>query len=62
MAGCSLPAQGLGGHDQSIRSRTVVNVEPVVSISAIEHFVYCLRQCALIHCDGCRRGSRPGLR
>jgi len=26
--------------------------EPVVLISAIEHFAYCPRQCALIHCDG----------
>lgn len=26
--------------------------EIVVTISAIEHFVYCPRQCALIHCDG----------
>ena len=26
--------------------------EPVVTISAIEHFVYCPRQCALIHGDG----------
>ena len=26
--------------------------EPVIAISAIEHFVYCPRQCALIHCDG----------
>lgn len=26
--------------------------EPVVLISAIEHFIYCPRQCALIHCDG----------
>ena len=25
---------------------------PIISISAIEHFVYCPRQCALIHCDG----------
>ena len=25
---------------------------PIVQISAIEHFVYCPRQCALIHCDG----------
>ena len=25
---------------------------PVVLISAIEHFAYCPRQCALIHCDG----------
>ena len=24
----------------------------IVPISAIEHFVYCPRQCALIHCDG----------
>lgn len=29
-----------------------MNVEPVVPISAIEHHVYCPRQCALIHCDG----------
>ena len=29
-----------------------MNPEPVVLISAIEHFVYCPRQCALIHCDG----------
>ena len=26
--------------------------EPIIPISAIEHFVYCPRQCALIHCDG----------
>lgn len=26
--------------------------EPVVAISAIEHFAYCPRQCALIHVDG----------
>jgi len=26
--------------------------EPLVAISAIEHHVYCPRQCALIHCDG----------
>ena len=26
--------------------------DPVIAISAIEHFVYCPRQCALIHCDG----------
>ena len=25
---------------------------PIIPISAIEHFVYCPRQCALIHCDG----------
>lgn len=29
-----------------------MTLEPVVQISAIEHFVYCPRQCALIHCDG----------
>lgn len=29
-----------------------MSVEPVVQISAIEHFVYCPRQCAIIHCDG----------
>lgn len=27
-------------------------IEPVVAISAIEHHVYCPRQCALIHVDG----------
>ncbi len=26
--------------------------QPIVLISAIEHFAYCPRQCALIHCDG----------
>ena len=26
--------------------------EPVIQISAIEHFAYCPRQCALIHSDG----------
>ena len=30
----------------------MIDDDPVVSISAIEHFVYCPRQCALIHCDG----------
>ncbi|OOV35452.1 CRISPR-associated protein Cas4 [Candidatus Synechococcus spongiarum LMB bulk15M] len=29
-----------------------MSVELVVPISAIEHFAYCPRQCALIHCDG----------
>jgi len=29
-----------------------VSPEPIVRISAIEHFVYCQRQCALIHGDG----------
>ena len=27
-------------------------MEPVVAISAIEHYAYCPRQCALIHVDG----------
>lgn len=29
-----------------------MNPEPVVAISAIEHWAYCPRQCALIHVDG----------
>ena len=29
-----------------------MNTDPVVLISAIEHYAYCPRQCALIHCDG----------
>ena len=29
-----------------------MSIEPVIRISAIEHFTYCPRQCALIHCDG----------
>ena len=29
-----------------------MNTEPVIPISAIEHFEYCPRQCALILCDG----------
>ena len=29
-----------------------MTVEPVVVISALEHYTYCQRQCALIHCDG----------
>lgn len=29
-----------------------MTLEPVIPISAIEHFGYCPRQCALIHCDG----------
>lgn len=29
-----------------------MTTEPTVAISAIEHFAYCPRQCALIHCDG----------
>lgn len=30
----------------------MIDTEPVVPISAIEHYSYCPRQCALIHCDG----------
>ena len=29
-----------------------MSTEPIVPISALEHFAYCPRQCALIHCDG----------
>ncbi len=29
-----------------------MSTEPVVAISALEHHVYCPRQCALIHVDG----------
>jgi len=29
-----------------------MTVEPIIPISALEHFAYCPRQCALIHCDG----------
>ena len=29
-----------------------MSVEPVVPISALEHHLYCARQCALIHVDG----------
>ena len=29
-----------------------MSTDPVIPISAIEHFAYCPRQCALIHCDG----------
>lgn len=29
-----------------------MTVEPIVAISAIEHYAYCPRQCALIHVDG----------
>ena len=52
MAECPVQVEKLGGHDQSVWSRTTVTDEPIVTISAIEHFVYCPRQCALIHCDG----------
>jgi len=36
--------------------------EPVVAISAIEHYVYCPRQCALIHCDGVWSDNRHTVR
>ena len=29
-----------------------MSTDPVVPISALEHYAYCPRQCALIHCDG----------
>ena len=35
---------------------------PIVAISAIEHFVYCPRQCALIHCDGVWRDNAHTVR
>lgn len=37
-------------------------VEPVVPISALEHHVYCPRQCALIHVDGLWVESEHTLR
>lgn len=39
-----------------------MTVEPVVAISAIEHFVYCPRQCALIHGDGVWSDNRHTVR
>ena len=39
-----------------------MNAEPIVPISAIEHFVYCPRQCALIHCDGVWRDNAHTIR
>jgi len=35
---------------------------PTVAISAIEHFAYCARQCALIHCDGVWADNRHTVR
>lgn len=35
---------------------------PIIAISAIEHFVYCGRQCALIHCDGVWTDNRHTVR
>lgn len=35
---------------------------PIVAISAIEHFAYCPRQCALIHCDGVWTDNRHTVR
>ena len=39
-----------------------MNPEPIIQISAIEHFVYCPRQCALIHCDGVRSDNAHTVR
>jgi len=39
-----------------------LSVEPIVAISAIEHYVYCPRQCALIHCDGVWTDNRHTVR
>ncbi len=39
-----------------------MSVEPVVLISAIEHYAYCPRQCALIHGDGVWRDNRHTVR
>ena len=36
--------------------------DPIVAISAIEHFAYCARQCALIHCDGVWTDNRHTVR
>ena len=36
--------------------------EPIVPISAIEHYAYCPRQCALIHCDGVWSDNRHTVR
>ena len=41
-----------GGQNPGVRFGAAVSPEPVVPISGIEHFAYCPRQCALIHCDG----------
>lgn len=35
-----------------VSEQSALTEAPVVLISAIEHFAYCARQCALIHCDG----------
>lgn len=37
-------------------------VDPIVAISAIEHYAYCPRQCALIHCDGVWSDNRHTIR
>ncbi len=36
--------------------------EPIVLVSAIEHYAYCPRQCALIHCDGVWIDNRHTVR
>jgi CRISPR-associated exonuclease Cas4 len=39
-----------------------LSVEPIVAISAIEHYAYCPRQCALIHGDGVWSDNRHTVR
>ena len=48
--------------DARVRLGAALSVEPVVAISAVEHFVYCPRQCALIHCDGVWSDNRHTVR
>ena len=52
MANGSVPTQRSKGPEPCVWRGAAVSVEPIVPISAIEHFAYCSRQCALIHCDG----------
>ena len=40
----------------------MTDVEPIVPISAIEHYEYCARQCALIHVDGVWSDNRHTVR
>lgn len=37
-------------------------VEPIVLLSALEHYAYCPRQCALIHVDGVWQENRHTVR
>ena len=39
-----------------------MTAEPLVLISALEHYVYCPRQCALIHVDGLWQDNRHTVR